>query len=95
MKRTLLLISCVALLTLPGCFRILVPVSATWPKIAIPARPEVDIPVYVGNSDSEKALVKAAFQYKRHIEVLEKTIEAYNEEAASHNTKVEHELFGD
>jgi len=91
----LLLVSCVAMLTLSGCFRILVPVSTTWPAINVPQRPHIEIPDNVGDSPNEKALTKATFQYSRHIDVLETIIKTYNKEAKTHNAKVEHELFGD
>jgi hypothetical protein len=80
----------------PGCFRILVPVSATWPRIHLPKRPHIDIPEDVDPDDPKTApFLKATYQYSRHIDVLEKTVDAYNKEAEEHNAKVERELFGD
>lgn len=95
--RKLLLVTLVAvMISCPGCFRILVPVSATWPNIQVPERPYIDIPEDADPDDPKVApFIKATYQYSRHIDVLEKTVEAYNKEAKDHNAKVERELFGD
>lgn len=90
------LVLVLVLLTTSGCFRVLVPVSTTWPKINVPERPHIEIPSDVDTDDPKvQPFIKSTYQYSRHIDVLEKVIETYNTEAEKHNAKVERELFGE
>ena len=93
MRKTLLILGLVTL-TCSGCFRVLVPVPTVWPAISYPKRPHIEIPEYTNSTDPKvMPFIKSTFQYSRHIDVLEKAIEAYNKEAAVHNRKIEQELF--
>ena len=91
-KRLGLLLFCTVLVG--GCFRPMIPVHSTWPVIPYPGRPAVHLPDELDTTNPQvEALIKSAYQYSRHIDVLEMTIDAYNSEAKKRNERVEELLF--
>ena len=93
MKKTFLILGLITLVCCSGCFRILIPVSTSWPKINYPGRPYIEIPEVDTEDPKVSPFIKSTYQYSRHIDVLEKVIETYNKEAGEHNKKVEEKLF--
>lgn len=84
-----------SLLTMPGCWRILVPVRTTWPSIPIPERDKVEIPLGIDTTSPEQLqLLNAAWAYQRQVKALEAAIKQHNENVTKHNEDVAKSIFG-